>query len=141
MSIVQNLLHWQSSESASNPVAPFESLVAEGRSRGLEPRPLARAVELGDSSLRKLDRRLIIQASIPPVLIDCLARVLQLDLPTITAYLQQGPTLGAATEHRSEQAPKLLELEDFFDAVRADPTISCEHAERWFELERSIGSR
>lgn len=140
MSVVQNVLHRQSSEPASDPVAPFESLIAEGRARGLEPRRLAKVVGVGDSLLRKLDRRLITHASIPQELIERLAQVTQREVTTIAAYLQQGPTLTAATEHRSEQAPKLMELEDFFDAVRADPTISHEQAEYWSALERSMGA-
>ena len=141
MSVVQNLLHRQSSESAADSVAPFESLIAEGRARGLDPRQLAHAAGLGDSLLRKLDRRLIAHASIPQELIKRLCQVTQREVATITAYLQQSPTLGAATEHRSEQAPKLMDLEDFFDAVRADPTISREHAEHWFTLERFTGAK
>ena len=141
MSVVQNLLHMQSAESASGAVAPFESLIGEGRERGFEPRQLAHAVGLGDSLLRKLDRRLIAYASLPQELISRLAQVVQREATSITAYLQQDPTLGATTEHRSEQAPILMELEDFFDAVRADPTISREHAEHWFALERSMGPR
>ena len=140
MSVVQNLLHGQSSESAADPVAPFESLIAEGRARGLEPSRFANAVGLGDSLLRKLDRRLITHASIPQELINGLAQAMQRETTIIVAYLQQGPTLTAATEHRSEQAPKLMELEDFFEAVRADPTISREQAEHWFALERSMGT-
>ena len=140
MSIVQNLLHSQSTESASESVSPFESLIVEGRERGFEPRRLAQTVGLGDSLLRKLDRRLIISVSIPQELTSRLAQILQREVTTIAAYLQQGSTLAAATEYRSEQAPKLTELEDFFDAVRADPTISREHAEHWFALERSMGA-
>ena len=141
MSVVQNLLHRHSAESAPGSVAPFESLVAEGRERGFEPRQLAHAVGLGDSLLRKLDRRLIAYASIPQELISRLAQVVQREATSITAYLQQEPILGATTEHRSERAPKLMALEDFFDAVRADPTISREYAEHWFALERSMGQR
>ena len=140
MSVVQNLLHKQSWGPALDSVAPFESLIAEGRARGFEPRGLAQAAGLGDSLLRKLDRRLITPASIPRELIRRLAQLIQREAITITVYLRQGPTLGAATEHRSEQAPKLMGLEDFYDAVRADPTISREHAEHWFALERSMGA-
>ena len=140
MSVVQNLLHRHSAKSAPGSVAPFENLIAEGRERGFEPRRLAHAVGLGDSLLRKLDRRLIAYVSIPQELIDRLARVMQREATSIIAYLQQDPTLGATTEHRAEQAPKLMALEDFFDAVRVDPTISREQAEHWFALERSMGA-
>lgn len=141
VSVVQNLLHRQLQEPASESVAPLESLITEGRARGWEPHRLAQVTRLGDSLLRKLDRRLISHASIPQELINHLAQVLQREATSISAYLQLGPTLGATTEHRSEQAPKLMEPEDFFDAVRADPTISGEHAEYWFALERSMGAK
>lgn len=89
--------------------------------------------------LRKLDRRLIAFTSIPQELINRLAQVVQRDSSTVTAYLQQDTILGATTEHRSEQAPKIMDPEDFFDAVRADPTISPEHADHWYALERAMG--
>ena len=139
MSVVQNILHRQLSESASGLVAPFESLIVEGQERGFDPRRLARAVGLGDSLLRKLDRRLIAYTTIPQELIHRLAQVMQSEATSITAYLQQDPILAAGTEHRSEQAPKLMAQEDFFDAVRSDPTIGRDHAEHWYALERSTG--
>ena len=139
MSVVQNVLHRQSAESASDSVTPFESLIVEGQERGFEPRRLAHAVGLGDSLLRKLDRRLIAFATIPQELIYRLAQVTGREASSITAYLRQEPTLAARTEHRSEQAPKLTAQEDFFDAVRSDPTIGPDHADHWYALERSMG--
>ena len=140
MSVFQNLLHRQSAESASDSAAPFESLIVAGQERGFEPRRLAHALGLGDSLLRKLDRRLIACTTIPQELIYRLAEVMQHEAASITAYLQQGPILAARTEHRSEQAPKLMPQEDFFDAVRSDPTIGRDHAEHWYGLERSMGA-
>ena len=139
MSVVQNVLHRQSAESDSDSVALFESLIVEGQERGFEPRRLAHAVGLGDTLLRKLDRRLIAFTTIPEELIYRLARVMGREASSITAYLQQEPTLAARTEHRSEQAPKLTPQEDFFDAVRSDPTIGRDHADHWYALERSMG--
>ena len=141
MSVVQNLLHAESLESVSKPVVPFASLVEEGRTRGLKPRQLAQEVELGDSVLRKLDRRLIRYASIPIKLIESLATVIQRETTHVAAYLQQSPTFATTTEHRSEQAPALTEQEDFFDAVRADPTIKPENAAHWLKLERFEGTK
>ena len=139
MSIVQNLLHSQSMESVSESVVPFESLIAEGRIRGWEPRQFAQKAELGVILLRKLDRRLICYASIPPDAIKNLADSIKRKASSIAVYLQQNPTFAAATEYRSEQTPVLIQQENFFDAVRADRTISPEHAARWLELEQSLG--
>ena len=140
MSIVQNVLHSQSMESASLSVVLFKSLIAEGRTRGLEPRQFAEATKLGDSLLGKLDRRLILFTSIPGMLIERLSEAIESTPATVAAYLQQSPRFGAAMEHRSEQAPRLSEQQNFFDAVRTDPTISCEHAAHWLNLERSVGT-
>ncbi len=138
MSIVQNLLHSQSIESASESIVPFESLIVEGRTRGLEPRQLAQVAELGVILLRKLDRRLIRYASIPQDAIKNIANAIKRKASSVTFYLQQNPTFATAMEHRSEQAPVLNAPENFFDAVRADPTIRSEHAARWLELEQSM---
>lgn len=140
MSIVQNLLHEQSRESASESFVPFENLIAEGRAHGLEPYQLAQKAKLGDSLLRKLDRRLIRFASIPQDAINNLSNAIQSTPASVATYLQQSPTLVAAMEHRSEQAPELNEQEDFFDAVRADPTISREDAAHWRKFKRSMGT-
>ena len=138
MSVVQNLLHGQPLESASVSVPSFESLIAEGWGNGLEPRQLAQVSRLGVSLLRKLDRRLIRYASIPRDAIRGLAEAIRSDEASVSAYLQQSSALAAATEHRSEQAPALTEPEDFFDSVRADPTISHGDAAHWLEIQRSI---
>ena len=137
MSIVQNLLHKQSQAASSSNSAPFVSLIAEARALGMKPRQLAEAVRLGDATLGKLDRRLILYASIPQVAIEELAKVIQRGAASVAAYLQQGPKFAASAEYRSEQAPALSESEDFFTAVRNDPMISPEHADYWLALERS----
>ncbi len=134
MSVVQNLLHGQQqTQAATAPVVPFESLIAEGRSLGLAPRQLARAAGIGDSLLRKLDRRLIRYASIPHEAIETLAAAIQREVETVGRYLQQRPTFGTA-QYRSEQAPELAEAEDFFAAVGSDPTMSDEQRARWLAL-------
>ena len=139
MSVVQNVLHRQSAESSPGLAAPFKSLIEEGQEKGFEPRQLAHAVGLGDSLLRKLDRHLIAFATIPEKLIHRLAAVIEREASSITAYLQQEPTLAARTEHRPEQAPRLMAQENFFDAVRSDPTIGRDDADHWYALERSTG--
>ncbi len=138
MSIVQNLLHNQSKRSVSGSDVPFESLIDEGGEHGLEIRQFAQLAELGVILLRKLDRRLIHYPSIPQDAIKNLANAIKREASSVAAYLQRNPTFATATEHRSEQAPVLNAPEDFFDAVRDDPTILREHAARWLELEQSM---
>jgi hypothetical protein len=137
MSVIQNLLHRKEQErapAAIGAVAPIASLLEEGRARGLGPRQLAQAADLGDISLRKLDRRLIRFGSIPREAIEGLAGAIHRGADSVAQYLQQGPTFAAAARHRAEQAPQLAEPEDFFDAVRNDPTMSDEQRARWVAL-------
>ena len=141
VSVVQNLLHERQLESkAVSGVLP-DSLLAEGDACGLKPREFARLAGLGDSILRKLDRRLISPASIPREVIEVLARLTRLEPDAVRQYLRKPPTFAHAAEYRAEQAPELEEAEDFFEAVRADPTIEEGHAARWLALEPPTNNR
>lgn len=137
MSVVQNLLHKQRSIIPSEEVAPMESLLKEGRTHGLSPHQLAQNCEIGNSVLRKLDRRLLIFVSIPLELIEMLGTAIQRRVDDVIHYLQQDPTFAVNTQHRAEQAPQLTPQEDFFDAVRNDPTLNDEQRARWLRLETS----
>ncbi|MCL4239729.1 MAG: hypothetical protein KJ048_00100 [Dehalococcoidia bacterium] len=140
MSVVQNLLHKQpQTQTSTSALLPFESLVAEARSRGLVPREFARAAGIGDGLLRKLDRRLIRYASIPHEAIEVLAAVIQRQTESVARYLQQGPTFAAAAQHHAERAPELAEPEDFFVAVRSDPTMTDEQRARWLAFAHREG--
>jgi hypothetical protein len=151
MGIVQNLLHAQGQErvTAGAALAPaavqavaIESLIGAGRDRGLAPSQLARAAGIGEILLRKLDRRLIAFARLPreasEALVEALAAALEQATETVERYLQQRPVLGAAA-YRAEQAPQLAEPEDFFEAVRNDPTITDEQRARWLAFDRQAG--
>lgn len=135
MSVVQNLLHRQEQGAAPpETVAPITSLLDEGRARGLTPRQLAQAAGLGEILLRKLDRRLVRYASIPREAVEALAAALRREAQSVAAYLQQRPKFAAVAHYRAELAPELAEPEDFFTAVRADPTMTDEQRARWLAL-------
>ena len=138
MSLVQNILHERPSGVGQRLGPPIESLSTEGRAQGFDLQQLAQVAGLGIITFRKIDRRLIRYSSIPQVLIDDIAGAIAREKTDITTYLQQGPTLVAAAEHRSEQPPALAEPEGFFDAVRNDPTVSSTDLARWLELEQSM---
>ncbi|MPZ13595.1 MAG: hypothetical protein GEU73_04095 [Chloroflexi bacterium] len=133
MRVVQAVLERRGLASAEA-VAPIASILEAGRSRGLAPRQLARTVGLGDTLLRKLDRRLVRYTSIPRQAIEALAAALQCETERIARYLQQGPAFATAAQYRAEQAPELAEPEDFFAAVRTDPTMTDEQRARWLGL-------
>jgi hypothetical protein len=110
---------------------PIQSLLAEARSHGVERSQLARQLGLGTAVLLKLDRRLIRFATIPRELLRELAAVVQRDIASVAAYLQQPPTLSAQAAYRAEQAPRVADAEDFADALRADPTMTEAQRTRW----------
>lgn len=134
LKIIGNLLAASRLVPGTGATPVVQSLLAEGRARGLGPRQLARAVSLGDSVLRKLDRRLIRFTTIPHEAIERLAVAIQRDATSVIQYLQQGPTVATAATYRSEQAPQLGEPEDFAAAVRSDTSMSEQDRAMWLEL-------
>ena len=145
MSIVESLLHAGQQRhvapgaALASSGATIESLIGAGRDRGLAPSQLARVAGIGEILLRKLDRRLIAFARLPreasDALVEALAAAIERGTESVARYLQQGPVLAAAA-YRAEQAPQLAEPEDFFDAVRNDPTMTDEQRTRWLAFNR-----
>jgi hypothetical protein len=128
---------------AERPV-PIGGLLTEGARHRLTPDALADETGLSVPLLRKLDRRLIPADSIPHVVSERLASALRRDLPVILDYSRLEPRFAPRAEHRAGQAPTLpAKLEDFFDAVRADPELSEERRAALLALEakRSRGER
>ena len=104
--------------------AQISGLLAEAKARGLNNFQFADAAELSITLITKLDRRLIKFPTIPHEVIQDLAAILQQSTEAISEYLQGGPQLPAGAEFKAEQTPRVTELEDFFDAVQRDTTIS-----------------
>lgn len=103
--------------------ALLPGLMARAREVGLSIRELADRSRLSVALVGLLDRRLIRFASIPQEVVDALAGALQTQAASIAQYLQQGPSFAAAASYRAEEAPSLPSPQDFFDAVRQDPTL------------------
>ena len=129
MSIVQNLLH----EMSQPPKAPRQvaGLLDAAKAAGMNLRDVARATHLGETVLRKLDRRLIRFASIPREAIAAIAEALRCRADDLSEYLQQPPTLAAGAHYCASRTPQLAEPEDFILAVRRDPTMSTKDRWRW----------
>jgi hypothetical protein len=129
MSILQNVLYQQT--------LPLEeqhdlvSILKEGRARGLELQDLAQQTQLSVALVRKLDRRLILFASLPKKVIEVLARVIHCNNDALAHYLQQAPLLPQHASYHAKQAPKLTQQERFFDALRADSTITEANRAYW----------
>jgi hypothetical protein len=137
MSVVQNLLHQHRRGEDLAPAtvaAPVTSLLKEAHQCDLTPRQLAEFADLGEVLLRKLDRRLIRFRSIPAEAIGYLAAAIHRTVESVADYLRQEPTFAIAAQHRADRPPQLAQPEDFFDAVRGDPTMTDEQRARWLSL-------
>ncbi len=140
MSVVQNLLHKIKARPTveQQPRYSIESLIAEGRSQGLQPAQIADLLKLSVALLRKLDRRLILFISIPLELIEAIASSINREILSVAEYLQGEPILPKKAHYKAEQTPFVSEQRDFFDEVRSDQEISEEHRDRWLEMEPKV---
>jgi hypothetical protein len=105
-------------------------LIGEAKSKGLTNFQLADLSKLSIVLITKLDRRLIRYASIPRRVIEDVAAALQSSFERVSTYLQGGPLRPADAFYSAEDEPTLPEPRDFFDEVRADPSISEDRRER-----------
>jgi len=131
MSIVQNILHEHKQAQQSRDKAAIDGILKEGTFRSLSIQQIAERSQLSLVLVRKLDRRLIRYTSIPYEAIEYLARAIHHESSAIARYLQGRPTLPLGASYRAEQAPRVAEQEDFFEAVRSDPTLSKERRNYW----------
>lgn len=136
MSVVQGMLNKEDRKPVVNQT-PFVGLLEEGKARGLSIRELAEATRLSAVLIRKLDRRLIVFASIPTKAIVTLAQVVERGKGEVADYLRGRPVLPSGASYKAEVAPTLSETEDFFEAVRTDETLPEEWRGLWLSLESS----
>lgn len=136
MSIVQGILNREEWEPVGKQT-PFTGLLKEGKARGLSIYGLAKATRLSAVLVRKLDRRLIVFDSIPAKVIAELAQAVARGNGEIVDYLRGQPTLPDGASYKAEEAPKLSEAEDFFEAVRTDETLPEEWRRHWLSQESS----
>lgn len=136
MSVVQGILNkedWQPVDKQT----PLAGLLKEGKARGLSIHELAEATRLSVVLVRKLDRRLIVFASIPTKAIAVLARAIARGKEEVSNYLRGQPMLPVGASYKAEGTPTLSEAEDFFEAVRTDDTLPEEWRSHWLSLENS----
>ena len=115
---------------------PLRGLLTEAARCGLTPDALADATGLSVPLLRKLDRRLVVADTIPRRVTEGIAGALGRDLLAVLGYCRLAPSFALRTAHRANQAPTLpTKLEDFFDAVRADPELPADRQAALLALE------
>ncbi len=103
---------------------PISGLFAEGKARGMTNFKLADAAELSIALITKLDRRLIDFLTIPGQVIQDLARALERSVESVSQYLQGPPLIPSRAEFKAEQTPRVTRVEDFYEAVRRDKSLS-----------------
>lgn len=114
---------------------PITGLITEGRKRGLSNVKLANACNLSITLISKLDRRLITFSSVPVVVIKDIAAVLHQSTEQILVYLQGKPLAASGANYKANASPIMPSQQDFFEAVRADLSISEERRQRLLGLE------
>jgi hypothetical protein len=131
----------RSQVSASESEPAMQGLLQEAKGIGLTSEHLAALIQLSDSLLRKLDRRLIAPSSTPTDIPSRLARALGRSASSIERYLQLPPTLPAGARYLAKKAPRLTaKQEDFYDAVRNDVRLNDAQREALLALPRPPGS-
>lgn len=111
------------------------SLILDGHRLGWTPDQFAQRINVSVEILRKFEQRMILAATIPTRLIEEIGASIQRDASDIVAYLQQPPAMQLGLRHKSRRAPKIGELQNFFDAVRTDAELSDEQRAYWLSFE------
>lgn len=116
---------------------PLAGLLSESKAQGLSLHELADATGLSPALVAKLDRRLIRLTTIPGEKIEALARTIRRVPEEVVSYLQGQPQFLAGAQYHAEEAPKLPEQQDFFEAVQEDRGLSEDRRRHLLALKRS----
>lgn len=135
MSVVEELL--PEGQPYSPEDQPLTGLLIESKAQGLSLHELADATGLSPALVAKLDRRLIRLTTIPGEKIEALARTIRRVPEEVVSYLQGQPQFLAGAQYHAEEAPKLPEQQDFFEAVQEDRGLSEDRRRYLLALKRS----
>jgi hypothetical protein len=115
-------------------VAPLTSLVARARALALNPATLADALGLGVDIILKLERRVLIPASIPGGLLERLAERLDCGVVQVRVYLSGRGGQPAPAFYHSKQPPATTAQQSFAEAVRESRMMGAEQKAAWLKL-------
>lgn len=118
--------------------APLTNLLHAAQERGLTRQTFAARLQLPDTLVLKLHRRLISAASIPARLVEQIAETVGRTTDEITDYLKQPAQMPLAASFRSDSAPQ-PQTETFADALQSDPDATPAHKAEWFNGDGSTG--
>ncbi len=114
---------------------PIQSILDEGRQRGISPDQLSDQLRLSIPLIRKIDLRNILYSTIPLDLIESLAQSIKRSAREVARYLSVKPVIPEAIRFKSSKAPKVAEQRSFFDEVRRDPLLEEEQRNYWLSYE------
>lgn len=135
ISIAENHLHALRAQS-NKAGRSIKGLLVEGKRLGFSIHAFANYCELSAAIVRKLDQRLISYSSIPQAAIEKLADAIKNSPAVISEYLKGPMKLAPDNRYSSKGAPKLpTEPEDFFNAIRSDPTMNEQWRSYWLSYD------
>ena len=138
MSVVRTVLRSEREKRAAEP--PPASLLEEGQRQGLNLHRLAALTDLSAALWRKLDRRLFRPESLPAQLLQSIADVIRCPVAVVQRYVALPPRFAYGAQYRASATPRLVEQEDFFEAVRNDVSLSDEQRQRWLAVQDATAS-
>ncbi len=125
-------LHARPALATAPATAPLQSLLDAAKARGLSRQDFAARLQLPDTLLLKLHRRLIDAASIPNELVGKIADAIGRTNDEIAAYLKQPAQMPLGASFRSDSTPQ-AQTETFANALQSDPDAMPEHKAAWID--------
>ncbi|KIE18262.1 hypothetical protein DS62_12235 [Smithella sp. SC_K08D17] len=135
MSIVEDRLHTLK-EQEKDSESRINDLLTTGKQLGLDVHAMAAQCKVSATIMMKLSRRFIDYSSIPQELIECIAGEIRESTQAVIDYLRR-PISAEGMRFKAKTSPKLpKKQENFFDAVRKDPTLGKELQKYWLSREK-----
>lgn len=115
------------------------NLSTEAKNKGLGLKELAKLTDLSVPIISKIMRGFLDPLSIPKLVIERLAAVLDLAAEEIALSIQNASMTSQGIKHKSKKKPEFpKDKENFFNAVRNDRELSENQRIFWLEFEKNI---
>lgn len=133
MSHVQNVVFKRDKSRASQiEDRSISSLTGEAQRAGMDGQEFAQGCELDLALVTKLNNRQIKPLSIPALLVDCIARLLETSAEAVAEYLARPPRALGGRAFLARGKPQRAEQQSFAEAVRTSSLGKAEKA-RWLD--------
>jgi hypothetical protein len=115
----------------------FKGILATAKALGITNFQLAEKIGLSVVLVTKLDLGLIIKR-IPTNIVESLASILNVNSQQLYDYWHLGPRFATGAEYKATDTPKIIEGQDFFEAVRQDTSLSDKRRAELLDLENDL---